>query len=330
MPPPSIIPPRSNYPPPEIAAPEPPLPARVNIASRPNRKQPFGFKPISRAQPTSSSALRRFFPGDDDDVEQPPTTEPPPSPLQQRQGFRPSHQTPIAKGVWPPPEQQEELPPQTPPWPVREPIDYTRGESSYNEQPPIKQSAQPQPSYDTVWNRDATSHQAFVPADPVLNGKPHNLPYQRNTEPVVEPSQPSPTPRHIPPSPSLLPAPPPPPPPHQPPLATSKVDDQPTSQGPSKTSQTPEKPVYNIVTQVGEGTFGKVYKARNSVSNLLVALKRIRMETEKDGFPVTAMREIKLLQSLRHENIVQLYEMIVSNGKLILVSSSSSESLTFT
>ncbi len=76
------------------------------------------------------------------------------------------------------------------------------------------------------------------------------------------------------------------------------------------------KPVYNIVAQVGEGTFGKVYKARNSVTGLLVALKRIRMETEKDGFPVTAMREIKLLQSLRHDNVVQLHEMIVSNGKL--------------
>jgi CTD kinase subunit alpha len=47
---------------------------------------------------------------------------------------------------------------------------------------------------------------------------------------------------------------------------------------------------------------------------LYVALKRIRMESERDGFPVTAMREIKLLQSLRHDNIVRLYEMMVSNG----------------
>ena len=72
--------------------------------------------------------------------------------------------------------------------------------------------------------------------------------------------------------------------------------------------------LYAIVSQVGEGTFGKVYKARNTVSGLYVALKRIRMETERDGFPVTAMREIKLLQSLRHDNIVRLYEMMVSNG----------------
>jgi CTD kinase subunit alpha len=76
--------------------------------------------------------------------------------------------------------------------------------------------------------------------------------------------------------------------------------------------------LYAIVSQVGEGTFGKVYKARNTVSGVHVALKRIRMEAERDGFPVTAMREIKLLQSLRHDNIVRLYEMMVSNGELAL------------
>lgn len=73
--------------------------------------------------------------------------------------------------------------------------------------------------------------------------------------------------------------------------------------------------LYKIVSQVGEGTFGKVYKARNTLTGKHVALKRIRMESERDGFPVTAMREIKLLQSLRHENIVRLFEMMVSNGE---------------
>jgi CTD kinase subunit alpha len=73
--------------------------------------------------------------------------------------------------------------------------------------------------------------------------------------------------------------------------------------------------LYKIVSQVGEGTFGKVYKAQNTVSRIFVALKRIRMEGERDGFPVTAMREIKLLQSLRHPNIVNLHEMMVSKGE---------------
>jgi CTD kinase subunit alpha len=73
--------------------------------------------------------------------------------------------------------------------------------------------------------------------------------------------------------------------------------------------------LYKIVSQVGEGTFGKVYKAQNTVSRTFVALKRIRMEGERDGFPVTAMREIKLLQSLRHPNVVRLHEMMVSKGE---------------
>lgn len=77
--------------------------------------------------------------------------------------------------------------------------------------------------------------------------------------------------------------------------------------------------LYSIMNQVGEGTFGKVYKAQSTVSGVYVALKRIRMETERDGFPVTAMREIKLLQSLSHENIVRLYEMMVSNGNVYMV-----------
>jgi hypothetical protein len=81
---------------------------------------------------------------------------------------------------------------------------------------------------------------------------------------------------------------------------------------PSRTRHADE--FYQILVQVGEGTFGKVYKARNTATGSNVALKRIRMESERDGFPVTAMREIKLLQSLRHDNVIELHEMMVSRG----------------
>ncbi|KAG8683443.1 kinase subunit of RNA polymerase II carboxy-terminal domain kinase I, partial [Ceratobasidium sp. 394] len=87
---------------------------------------------------------------------------------------------------------------------------------------------------------------------------------------------------------------------------------------PAKASKTASD--YQIICQVGEGTFGKVYKARSmSNTDTFVALKRIRMEGEKDGFPVTAMREIKLLQSLRHENVINLHEMMVSKGNVFMV-----------
>lgn len=78
--------------------------------------------------------------------------------------------------------------------------------------------------------------------------------------------------------------------------------------------------VYERLAHVGEGTYGKVYKARNVETGGLFALKRIRMEGEKDGFPVTAMREIKLLQGLRHRNVMRLVEMMVSKGSVYMVS----------
>ncbi|KAF9943341.1 kinase subunit of RNA polymerase II carboxy-terminal domain kinase I [Mortierella alpina] len=77
--------------------------------------------------------------------------------------------------------------------------------------------------------------------------------------------------------------------------------------------------LYERVGQVGEGTYGKVYKARNKQTGEYVALKRIRMETEKDGFPITAMREIKLLQSLSHRHVVSLKELMVSKGAVYMV-----------
>lgn len=70
---------------------------------------------------------------------------------------------------------------------------------------------------------------------------------------------------------------------------------------------------------IGAGTYGKVFKAIHIYTQGKVALKRIRMEGEKDGFPVTAIREIKLLQHLRHNNIVSLLEVMVEKNECFMV-----------
>lgn len=59
----------------------------------------------------------------------------------------------------------------------------------------------------------------------------------------------------------------------------------------------------------------KVYKASNNITKELVALKRIRMESEKDGFPITAVREMRLLQALKQNNVICLLEMMVEKSK---------------
>jgi cyclin-dependent kinase 12/13 len=47
----------------------------------------------------------------------------------------------------------------------------------------------------------------------------------------------------------------------------------------------------------------------------IVALKKIRMDNEREGFPITAIREIKILKKLHHENVIQLKEIVTSPGR---------------
>ncbi|KAJ5536464.1 hypothetical protein N7513_009650 [Penicillium frequentans] len=70
---------------------------------------------------------------------------------------------------------------------------------------------------------------------------------------------------------------------------------------------------------IGAGTYGKVFKGIHVFTKREVALKKIRMEGEKDGFPVTAVREIKLLQHLRSHNVVSLLEVMVEKNECFMV-----------
>ncbi|KAF3848696.1 hypothetical protein F7725_015193 [Dissostichus mawsoni] len=66
---------------------------------------------------------------------------------------------------------------------------------------------------------------------------------------------------------------------------------------------------YEKMAKIGQGTFGEVFKAKHRQTGKKVALKKVLMENEKEGFPITALREIKILQLLKHENVVNLIEI---------------------
>lgn len=81
---------------------------------------------------------------------------------------------------------------------------------------------------------------------------------------------------------------------------------------------------YEIKNEIGAGSYGIVYKAKYigkeeyiklyNIPNT-VALKQIKTEKEKEGFPITALREIMILKELDHKNILKLLEVVVSDPK---------------
>ena len=70
---------------------------------------------------------------------------------------------------------------------------------------------------------------------------------------------------------------------------------------------------------LGEGTFGVVTKAEDTVTHKIVAIKKIRLGKYKEGVNFTAIREIKLLQELRHPHVIELVDCFPHKRNLNLV-----------
>jgi len=69
---------------------------------------------------------------------------------------------------------------------------------------------------------------------------------------------------------------------------------------------------YEQGKKLGQGTFGMVMKAKHRRTGIEVALKKVTIHQEKDGMPITALREVKLLKRLNHESIVPVLDMACS------------------
>ncbi|KAK8762926.1 hypothetical protein V5799_034463 [Amblyomma americanum] len=77
---------------------------------------------------------------------------------------------------------------------------------------------------------------------------------------------------------------------------------------------------YVKVEKIGEGTYGIVYKAKDKRDGKIVALKKIRLESEDEGVPSTAIREISVLKELKHKYIVRLEDVLMDGSdKIYLV-----------
>ncbi|OIV95647.1 hypothetical protein TanjilG_01441 [Lupinus angustifolius] len=77
---------------------------------------------------------------------------------------------------------------------------------------------------------------------------------------------------------------------------------------------------YELGRLLGQGTFGKVYYARSSITNQSVAIKMIDKEkVMRTGQADQIKREISVMSRAKHPNIIQLFEVMATRTKIYFV-----------
>ncbi|CAO3611471.1 unnamed protein product [Cunninghamella blakesleeana] len=76
---------------------------------------------------------------------------------------------------------------------------------------------------------------------------------------------------------------------------------------------------YRKDAKIGEGTYAVVYRGTQASTGRKIAIKKIKMGQFKDGLHLTAIREVKYLQELRHPNIIELIDVFSHKTNLNLV-----------
>ena len=71
---------------------------------------------------------------------------------------------------------------------------------------------------------------------------------------------------------------------------------------------------YTRLNHIEEGTYGVVFRAKCNDTNEIYALKKLKLEEEKQGFPITSLREVMaLMVAGGHENVVGIREIVVGD-----------------
>lgn len=71
---------------------------------------------------------------------------------------------------------------------------------------------------------------------------------------------------------------------------------------------------FEVKEKLGEGTYGVVTKAVHKATGTIVAIKKVKTDTDDEGIPATAIREISLLKRLSHANIVLMHDVLTTES----------------
>lgn len=66
-----------------------------------------------------------------------------------------------------------------------------------------------------------------------------------------------------------------------------------------------KQPKFDILEKLGEGAYGTVFKAIHPQFPKPIAVKVVKITENDDGFPSTSAREVAILKSINHPNVIQ-------------------------
>lgn len=76
---------------------------------------------------------------------------------------------------------------------------------------------------------------------------------------------------------------------------------------------------YQKLKKIGEGTYAVVYLGKDVDKNEFVAIKKIKLLSGASGLDLSAIREIKSLKYLRHQNIIHLIDVFTLKSNIHLI-----------
>lgn len=77
---------------------------------------------------------------------------------------------------------------------------------------------------------------------------------------------------------------------------------------------------YHLIQQIGEGSFGRVYKARRKYTGRMVAIKMINKRGQHEEDLEILRREIDILRKVDHPNIMRLLEIVETDSDICVIS----------
>ena len=76
---------------------------------------------------------------------------------------------------------------------------------------------------------------------------------------------------------------------------------------------------FKIVCEIGNGSFGSVYKVVHKITKLLYVIKKVSLGHLSPTLQQEALIEVKMLKELKHSNIIQYHTCFIQNHQLYIV-----------